>query len=87
MTFERDPEEMGSESYDDTELRMDVMDSIHEYSPGPDGRCAEHLIRHGAQGAVCGMRRSSVFHVDEEADHRERHWHGGGDCMCFEMDD
>lgn len=82
---ERDPEEVGPEHPDDTELRMDVAASTHEFDPGPDGRCRGYLIRHGVQGAVCGSTQSySVLHYDEEADFRERHDHGGGDCMCFE---
>lgn len=87
MTFERDPEEIGEEAYEDTELRMDVQQSIHTFDPGEDGRCRGYLIRHGAQGNVCGStQRSSVFHDDPEAAHREAHWHGGGDCMCFEFE-
>ena len=86
--FERDPEEIGAESSEDTEFRMDLNASVHEFDPGPDGRCRAHLIRRGAQGAVCGStQRSSVFHDDPGAAHREAHWHGGGDCMCFEGDD
>jgi len=86
--LERDPEIIGEPSYEEIELDMDVRDSIHTFDPGPDGRCQAYLIRHGVQGNVCGSRqRSSVFHDDPEAAHREAHWHGGGDCMCFEMDD
>lgn len=64
--FERDPEEIGDESYEDVELRMDVQQSIHTFDPGPDGRCRARLIRHGVEGVVCGSRQSySVLHVDE----------------------
>lgn len=90
MTFERDPEEIGEESYEDTELRMDVQQSIHTFDPGPDGRCQAHLIRRGVEGNVCGSTQKwSVLH-DNSDDPRDRfmeggsHWHGGGDCMCFE---
>lgn len=92
MSFERDPEEIGPESYEDTEFRMDVQQSVHTFDPGPDGRCRGHFIRHGAWGAVCGSRdRWSVMH-DNSDDPRSQfmedgsHWHGGGDCMCFEND-
>jgi hypothetical protein len=88
VALERDPEELGEPSYEEIELDMDVRDSIHTFNPGPDGRCVEHLIRHGAQGVVCGStQRSSVFHDDPDAAFREAHWHGGGDCMCFEFQD
>lgn len=85
--FERDPEEIGTESYDEIELRMDVQASIHTFDPGPDGRCRARLVRHGVAGVVCGSRQSySVLHDDPDAAFRERHYHGGGDCMCFEDD-
>ena len=90
MLFERDPDDVGPMSYEEIELDMDVRDSIHVFSPGPDGRCTEYLVRHGVQGNVCGStQRWSVFH-DNSDDPREKfmeggsHWHGGGDCMCFE---
>lgn len=87
MMMERDPEIIGEPSYEEIELDMDVRDSIHTFDPGPDGRCQAYLIRHGAQGNVCGStQRSSVFHDDPDAAFREAHWHGGGDCMCFEFE-
>ena len=53
----------------------------HTYTPDDDGRCTEIM----PNGRPCGSRqRSSVLHVDAEADFRQRHSHGGGDCMCFE---
>jgi hypothetical protein len=88
--FERDPEEVGPEHHDDLELRMDTQQSIHTFKPGPDGRCMGYLIRHGMQGAQCGSRdKRSVLHDnsdDPRSDFWEggSHWHGGGDCMCFE---
>lgn len=86
-TFERDPEELGSESYADVELRMDVQQSIHTFDPGIDGRCRARLVRHGVASTICGSsQRSSVLHDDPDAAFREAHWHGGGDCMCFEGD-
>lgn len=64
--FEPDLERIGEPSYEEIELDMDVRDSIHEFNPGPDGKCQEHLIRHGVQGAICGSRqRYSVFHIDD----------------------
>lgn len=64
--FERDPEELGQESYEDVELRMDTIESVHEFDPGPDGKCRGHLIRHGVLGAQCNStQRYSVFHYDE----------------------
>lgn len=61
--FERDPEEVGPESYEEVSFRMDVQESIHEFEPGPDGKCQAHLVRNGMQGAVCGStQRSSVLH-------------------------
>lgn len=63
------------------------MSYVHAYDPDEEGRCRE-VIRFGDDGepdVVCRSRqRSSVLHDDPEADFRERHWHGGGDCMCFE---
>ena len=75
--FERDPEEVGPEHPDDTDLRMRFMEAIHTYEPDGQGRCQS-----------CGStQRSSVLHDDPEAEFRERHNHGGGDCMCFESED
>lgn len=67
MTWmERDPEEVGPEHPDDLELRMDTMQSVHTFDPGPDGKCRGHYIRHGVQGAVCGStQRYSVMHEDD----------------------
>jgi len=66
MTFERDPEEIGEEAYEDTELRMDVQQSIHTFDPGPDGKCRGYYIRHGMRGARCNStQKYSVMHVDE----------------------
>jgi hypothetical protein len=85
--MERDPEELGAESYEDVELRMDVQESIHEFDPGPDGKCQGYLIRHGVRGRQCGSRqRYSVMHVDD------REWccflsEQGIDCGHGEMND
>jgi len=72
---ERDPEEVGPEHPEDVELRMRVAESIHEFVPDENGNCSEE---------GCKLEQWSVLHIDEESDFRERHWHGGGDCMCFE---
>jgi hypothetical protein len=66
MIWDRDPDEVGAEHPDDTELRLDTIQSIHDFDPDPDtGKCRAHLIRHGVQGAVCGSTQSySVFHND-----------------------
>ena len=94
MMFERDPDEVGPEHPDDLELRMDTQQSIHTFDPDPvTGKCRGYLIRHGVQGAQCNSTQQwSVFH-DNSDDPREKfmeggsHWHGGGDCMCFESYD
>jgi hypothetical protein len=66
MLFERDPEELGSPSFEELELDMDVRQSVHDFEPGPDGRCVGYLIRHGMRGAQCrSTQRYSVFHTDD----------------------
>jgi len=93
MMFERDPEEVGPEHPDDLELRLDVQQSIHVYEPDEEGRCQAYLVRHGTRGIRCNSTQQwSVLH-DNSDDPREKfmeggsHWHGGGDCMCFEAED
>lgn len=89
--FERDPEDIGPESYEDMTLRLDVNASIHEFDPDPNtGKCRGYLIRNGVRGSMCNSTQKwSVFH-DNSDDARNdfveggSHWHGGGDCMCFE---
>jgi hypothetical protein len=65
--FEPDPEQVGPESYEDAELRLDVIDSVHAFDPDPEtGKCRGYLIRRGMRGAQCNSRQSySVFHVDD----------------------
>jgi hypothetical protein len=85
--FDRDPEEVGPEHPDDLNFRMDMQESIHTFEPGADGKCLG-LIRRNGRGIPCNSsQRSSVLHDDPEADFRQRHYHGGGDCMCFEDED
>lgn len=64
------------------------QDAIHEYDPDETGRCTSGWYNDSGEWIKCGSsQRSSVLHDDPEAEFRERHWHGGGDCMCFENDD
>jgi len=68
MIGERDPEEIGHESFEEIEFRMDVRESIHDFDPDPKtGKCRGHYIRHGFRGAQCNStQRYSVMHVDED---------------------
>jgi len=60
---------------------------VHTYDPDEEGRCQGGWYS-GSRWVPCGStQRSSVLHDDPEADFRQRHWHGGGDCMCFEGDE
>jgi len=60
----------------------------HTYQPDASGRCQWPWVDSSGKDRVCNSwQRSSVMHDDPEADFRERHWHGGGDCMCFENED
>jgi hypothetical protein len=59
--------------------------SRHTFNPGADGRCVNGWYNERGEWVACrSSQRSSVLHDDPESDFRERHWHGGGDCMCFE---
>jgi hypothetical protein len=60
--------------------------SIHTFAPGIDNRCEGGWVsERTGEWVTCGSRqRSSVLHDDPESDFREQHYHGGGDCMCFE---
>lgn len=62
--------------------------SIHTYEPDESGRCTSGWSNDDGKWVQClSTQRSSVLHDDLEAEFREMHDHGGGDCMCFEMDD
>ncbi len=62
-------------------------DAIHRYDPDETGRCRGGWTNDAGEAVSCGSsQRSSVLHDDPEADFRQRHDHGGGDCMCFEDD-
>jgi len=59
----------------------------HDYAPGVTGRCTWQWVDSRGNDRTCGSTQaSSVMHYDADADFRELHWHGGGDCMCFEND-
>jgi len=63
-------------------------DSIHTYEPDANGRCTSGWANDAGQWVPCrSTQRSSTLHDDPDADFRERHDHGGGDCMCFENED
>jgi hypothetical protein len=56
----------------------------HDFDPDLNGRCQFTM----PNGFVCGSTQSySVLHINAEADFRQLHNHGGGDCMCFENED
>ena len=80
---ERDPEEVGPEHPEDTELRHRVMEARHEFVPGGDnGRCGLNMGHvDDPVDYPCNLEKWSVLHIDEQMD---KHDHGGGDCMCFE---
>ena len=63
----RDPEEIGHESFEEIEFRMDVRESVHDFDPDPKtGKCRGYYIRHGFRGAQCNStQKYSVMHVDE----------------------
>jgi hypothetical protein len=61
--------------------------SIHTFDPDPRGVCQGGWINAKGFWVPCrSTQRSSVLHDDPESDFREMHDHGGGDCMCFELD-
>lgn len=66
----------------------DYPQAIHTYQPDSDGRCTSGWTNDSGRWAPCGStQRSSVLHDDAEAEFRQMHDHGGGDCMCFEDED
>lgn len=85
MIYERDPEEVGPEHPDDTDLRMRVNEARHRFVEGLNGRCEYHVGHiDDPVDEPCGLEKWSVMHIDEQLD---MHDHGGGDCMCFETDE
>jgi hypothetical protein len=67
---------------------MNYTEAIHTYEPDDDGRCTSGWYNNYGKWVKCNStQKSSVLHDDKEAEFRSMHDHGGGDCMCFEMDD
>lgn len=59
--------------------------ALHTFDPGEDGKCQGGWFNQHGKWIPCGSsQRSSVLHDDPESDFRQKHDHGGGDCMCFE---
>jgi hypothetical protein len=68
-------------------MLTDWHSAIHSYEPDSSGRCASGWYNDQGVWVQCrSTQRSSVLHDDPDAAFREQHWHGGGDCMCFEGD-
>lgn len=65
-----------------------MTSAIHTYEPDADGRCTSGWSNDRGEWINCrSTQRASTLHDDAEAEFRQRHDHGGGDCMCFEMED
>jgi hypothetical protein len=63
-------------------------EAIHIYDPDDTGKCQSGWYNDRGEWVSCGSRqKSSTLHDDLEADFRQKHDHGGGDCMCFEDPD
>jgi len=61
------------------------MSAIHTYEPDETGKCTSGWDNARGKWIECrSTQRSSVLHDDPDSEFRERHYHGGGDCMCFE---
>jgi hypothetical protein len=62
------------------------MSGYYKHDPEMvDGRCVWPWVDKSGADRVCNStQRSSVMHYDAEAEFRQMHDHGGGDCMCFE---
>lgn len=83
--FTADPEGIPEE---EAELTYRLQASMHNYyDPDNTGRCVEETWKYCFEHKKtdnhqpCGLPSYSVLHYDDFA---ERHYHGGGDCMCFE---
>lgn len=58
---------------------------VHEFDPGPDGRCRGGWTNDRLEWVQCrSTQRGSVLHDDPGIEFDQMHDHGGGDCMCFE---
>lgn len=79
---------------------LNWQSAIHDYKPASatDARCTSGWYNDAGDYIKCTSdQRASVLHrtyegcyrgcCASEADHNERHNHGGGDCMCFELED
>lgn len=68
----RDPEEVGIESYEDTNFRANLAESIHTFEPGPDGRCIVETRKFCYEHNIidyhnpCNADKWSVLHPDED---------------------
>lgn len=62
-----------------------MNEAIHSYEPDSSGKCTSGWVNSRGEWINCGSyQKSSVLHDDPESDFRQMHYHGGGDCMCFE---
>lgn len=89
MYFDRDPEAIGVETDEEVSFRMDLNQSVHDYEPDDNGVCQGFLIRGYSQIPCKSTQKWSVFHDNSDDPRNDfveggSHWHGGGDCMCFE---
>jgi hypothetical protein len=83
--FTPDPENNPEE---EAELTYRLYRAVHSfYDPEDTGRCVEETEKYCYEHKKvdwhqpCGLPSYSVLHYDAFAD---AHYHGGGDCMCFE---
>lgn len=89
--FEADPENNPEE---EAELTYRLQRSVHNFNPNAiSGRCIEEVERYCYEHQTidwhheCGLPSYSVLHYDDNPfSEGNAHWHGGGDCMCFEND-
>jgi hypothetical protein len=63
-----------------------MVAAVHTYEPDAEGRCTSGWYNDRGRWIACSSRQAeSTLHDDADADFREAHDHGGGDCMCFEV--
>lgn len=86
--FEPDPEGIPEE---EAELTYRLQESMHEFERGPNGKCIVEVRRFCYEHKVidfhnaCNADSWSTLHYDDNPQNEGgSHWHGGGDCMCFE---
>lgn len=81
--LEPDPENLNQA--EEVELTYRLLEAMHEYEPGPDGKCLaearKFCYEHNKSDYCqpCGLSERSVLHYYDDT-----HDHGGRDCMCFE---